>query len=565
MSSRTFATLVLSGSYTSSSGGMLVGKRVANTSFVRALFRHSGFESFCFFVGEKREEDELRQLFLGSSSVDERRVRVLNILELPGCLERGDLSVLHHTSNIDRFLDLVWLRDRYAGANLPVTTQLHSLSYPRDMHLYLQSLLWPPSEVDAVFCSTTSGREVLDRCLAEQSAQLAPLGFTPPPRRWEAPVVPLGVDFDALQGGDRLAARRTLGIPERAVVALCIARFTEYDKMDLFPLIQAFRGAMKRGELEDRPLYLVLAGASQGTRTPEMATLWARMLNVGDRVKLAVDFAEPDKRHLLAAADLFVSPSDNPQETFGLTVVEAMAAGLPVVVSDFDGYKDTVTEEVGVRVTTRWGGDLGTLRELGPLLYERPLHLLLGQSVEVDLQALEEAMFLLYRDEDRRAEMGRAARARAQERYAWSAVIGLYEQHWARLAERALETPVNRRAGHPLGMDFHSVFGHYPTQMLQVDHQVRSTPVAELLCQDENRYPIYPEVKNVLDDQEVVAAVKAARSPLAVIQLVDAIRSEAPERPTWHADYLVAWLLKHGLLEVCYPATTRLRPPSLAS
>ena len=45
--------------------------------------------------------------------------------------------------------------------------------------------------------------------------------------------------------------------------------------------------------------------------------------------------------------------SDNIQETFGLTPVEAMAAGLPCVVSDWNGYKDTVADgETGFRIPT---------------------------------------------------------------------------------------------------------------------------------------------------------------------------------------------------------------------
>ena len=43
-----------------------------------------------------------------------------------------------------------------------------------------------------------------------------------------------------------------------------------------------------------------------------------------------------------AAADIFVSMADNHQETFGLTPVEAMACGLPVIASDWNGYRDTV-------------------------------------------------------------------------------------------------------------------------------------------------------------------------------------------------------------------------------
>ena len=47
------------------------------------------------------------------------------------------------------------------------------------------------------------------------------------------------------------------------------------------------------------------------------------------------------------------SLSDNMQETFGLTPIEAMAAGLPSVVSDWDGYRDTVQHrEHGFRIPT---------------------------------------------------------------------------------------------------------------------------------------------------------------------------------------------------------------------
>ncbi len=53
------------------------------------------------------------------------------------------------------------------------------------------------------------------------------------------------------------------------------------------------------------------------------------------------------------AADVFVSPSDNIQETFGLAVIEAMASGLPVVASDWDGYRDLVADgETGFLVPT---------------------------------------------------------------------------------------------------------------------------------------------------------------------------------------------------------------------
>ena len=50
------------------------------------------------------------------------------------------------------------------------------------------------------------------------------------------------------------------------------------------------------------------------------------------------------RRSVWRAADVFVSPSDSVQETFGLSVVEAMASGLPVVASDWNGYRDSVED-----------------------------------------------------------------------------------------------------------------------------------------------------------------------------------------------------------------------------
>mgnify|MGYP001333871824 CR=1 FL=1 len=69
--------------------------------------------------------------------------------------------------------------------------------------------------------------------------------------------------------------------------------------------------------------------AAQKTLAPSVRFVWVDGNN------------EVSYRQAWQGADVFVSLSDNIQETFGLAPVEAMASGLPVVVSDWDGYKDT--------------------------------------------------------------------------------------------------------------------------------------------------------------------------------------------------------------------------------
>ena len=54
------------------------------------------------------------------------------------------------------------------------------------------------------------------------------------------------------------------------------------------------------------------------------------------------------KPDFLALAQLFVSPSVH--ESYGLNVVEALRAGLPVLASDHYGVKDMLKDEYGVRV-----------------------------------------------------------------------------------------------------------------------------------------------------------------------------------------------------------------------
>ncbi|MET8682288.1 glycosyltransferase [Streptomyces sp. NPDC004647] len=151
-------------------------------------------------------------------------------------------------------------------------------------------------------------------------------------RAWGVPqqrihLVPNGIDarhfrFDPAA---RAAARARLGIPEQAFVAGGVGRLVPGKRYDV--LLRAV------AELPGARLLLVGDG-------PERAALeqLAARLGAAGRVRLLGERdgsvqASADRPSgipgLLAAMDVFVSPSA--EETFGLAVLEALAAGLPVL------------------------------------------------------------------------------------------------------------------------------------------------------------------------------------------------------------------------------------------
>ncbi len=143
-------------------------------------------------------------------------------------------------------------------------------------------------------------------------------------------VLPHGVDF-ASPTPDAVAAQRAAwGLGNRQV-ALTVNHLHPRKRVDWF--LQAVRGAQAAGA----PVGGVVVGAG-----PERAALerLAADLGLGDTVRFAGFVPESDLPKVYAAADIYVHTGV--QESFGLSVIEAAAAGLPVVAVAEGGPCDTI-------------------------------------------------------------------------------------------------------------------------------------------------------------------------------------------------------------------------------
>ncbi len=140
-----------------------------------------------------------------------------------------------------------------------------------------------------------------------------------------ARVVPLGVDltgFDTLPSPERFHDR----VPETRgkKIVLFLSRLHFKKGIDL--LLPAFAAVARA-----RPdLHLAIAGPDDGML--DQCKAWARRDGIVDRVTFTGMLRGEDKLSAFAAAAMFALPSYS--ENFGIAAVEAMAAGLPVILSD---------------------------------------------------------------------------------------------------------------------------------------------------------------------------------------------------------------------------------------
>ena len=184
-----------------------------------------------------------------------------------------------------------------------------------------------------------------------------------------------------------------------------------------------------------------------------------------------------------AGADIFASLSDNVQESFGLTPVEAMAAGLPAIVSDWNGYRGGVREgQEGFLIPTFTPPSENGLAIAEHYYNEQNYGVALvgaSQSTTVDINRCAAALHLLIEDEAKRKQMGQNGRVRARDIFDWRHIIKSYEDLWAELERKRQSatispgTPKNWQAAHPAFPNPWAMFSSFPSGFLAPSDKFR--------------------------------------------------------------------------------------------
>ncbi|CAI8230365.1 MAG: N-acetyl-alpha-D-glucosaminyl L-malate synthase [Alphaproteobacteria bacterium] len=173
-------------------------------------------------------------------------------------------------------------------------------------------------------------------------------------------VIPRGCDERALaqdnfSSADRLAKRAEWDVDEDAFVIICPARITHLKGQHV--LIEAL------GQIDHtlKPK-LVLVGSAQG-RENYVSDLKNQAAALGLSHRLVFAGLETNMPSAYAAADLAIVPTIRP-EPFGRTIIEAQAAGLPVIGSDAGGYRETIIAKAPEEGGTGWLAEMGNAAAL---------------------------------------------------------------------------------------------------------------------------------------------------------------------------------------------------------
>ncbi len=457
--------------------GKPLGIDVATREFLRAFFRFAGQANFPALTPDGASLATFRALAAQENLAAERCTSVAGLddpaLAATGLLVRYDPAIANHA----------WRRRRHGQRRYSLTGLVHNAATTGAREAIGALASAPLQSWDALICPSHAIKGAVETVLDGWREYLADrLGVeraAAARTSLQLPVIPLGVDttrFDKIATPEKRSLQRAaLGLGDDATAVLYVGRLNYLAKANPLPLLLAIEDVARRRN--PAPVHLLFNGYFNDDENEqafnEAITAVCKFASV--RIVRHGDPEFPDG--LWAAADVFCSPVDNIQESFGLSPVEAMAAGLPSVISDWDGYRDTVRNQVDGFLIPTLAPPPGSGVQLAYDHFAGRAHYgdylsATAQSSVVDTEALARALFTLSANADLRREMGASAKRRARDTFEWSRIIRDYGALWAELAERrAKDAEIGAMDGtafHPSHPDPFAMFADFATAQIDM-------------------------------------------------------------------------------------------------
>ena len=418
------------------SGEKVMGRQAAGNSFLKA-YALSNFKKIGIYAKNKDSFDNSFNLFKSFLPSDSNKELSYIPWGNPSNLNKFG-GIFYPAPDISKLADQRYF---YGSNSYSVVGITHTTASDTVINSILDCYTRPLMPWDALICTSKSVKRSINNLYDQYQSILSErIGATKKPS-FELPIIPLGVHLDdySVNTQERTLSRNKLNIKDNDIALLFLGRLSFHAKAHHLPMYIALQ-KVAESLPEGVNLHIIQSGWFPND---VIENIYKEEAN---KVSPLVSFHFLDGRDPIvkklsyAVSDIFISLVDNFQETFGLTPLEGMASGLPAIVSDWDGYRDTVRDKIdGFRIPTVTmepgsGNDYALRYSLGLDTYDHYIGRT-SQTVSIDLKVCIDRILSLAINKDLRQKLGNNAKERARE-FEWKNIISQYSDLKIELDQR---------------------------------------------------------------------------------------------------------------------------------
>ncbi len=342
--------------------------------------------------------------------------RFLSQDSLPYHLASKKVRTLHNVMNID-FHMMNLLRLSYSSVNVPISCTVHGFSgyqyYISNIIGIRDSNLQP---YDSLIFSSKASQQAFSSILLHSK-----IGF-----KFNSTIIPLGYNQNIFRQLDKKFCRNKLKIDPNNFVLLYVGRIDSASKSDLTILINAMHKIINLNKSVKFQLIIVGNGDNEEIQRLISAS---KTLKISNSIKICQNINDENLCYYYNIADIFVSLSDTCQESFGLTLLEALACGLPVIASEWSGYKEIINDNIGFTIPTIWDNCHDDIQKAACLYGWRYEGVLISQSVVINFDKLINCIQILVKNQKIRKKFSENALLYVKN-YTWDDTSLKYSIYW---------------------------------------------------------------------------------------------------------------------------------------
>lgn len=463
-----------------------MGRHAAGKSYLRAI-AESQFDSAGFLLPNRSHTQNFVDTF-SPFLKDDKKMNVEMIAYNSSLAAKKYGGIFINDPQVGNFS---LYRSDYGHSEYSIVGITHTTLSRTVMDLIGDLLIKPVMPWDALICTSSSVKDSVLK-LTEYykeffSDRFGSKEFISP----ELPIIPLGIhtnDFN-FTGSFKNQSRKEMGISEDDIVFVYVGRLSFHAKAHPFPMYKALGNASKNIKKGSK-IHLIQTGWFPNDYIKDTFVQDAKIFCPDVICHFLDGRVEENKMRSLACSDIFISLSDNFQETFGITPLEGMASGMPVIVSDWDGYRDTVRDGIdgfSIPTTTLDVNDSKTL--IKNYLHDNLNYDLFtgyaSQTVSVDIDICTDRINKLISDKDLRLKMGENAKKNAKKIFDWKKIIKSYSSLREKLDEIREASKKPKYLSYPEKITPYNIFSSYSTYKLN-NKSILSTKGEDTI--DKNHY-----------------------------------------------------------------------------